>query len=87
MNISVKTKPNSKHFKAVWTGSVLNVNLTAPTKNGEANEQLVRSLADLFGVSRKLVVILSGRHHRNKLVGVEITRREFNSAVSSIYEK
>ncbi len=87
MKINVNAKPNSKHLKAVWTGSRLNIHLTAPAKDGKANEQLVRSLADLFGVSKKLILILSGHSHKNKLVSIKITRREFNSVVSSIHEK
>jgi uncharacterized protein (TIGR00251 family) len=52
-------------------GGVLRVKLTAPPAGGEANEQLVKLLADELGVRKSSVRILRGRASRNK--GVEVT--------------
>lgn len=51
-------------------GGVLRVRLTAPPAGGEANEQLVKLLADGLGVSKSSVRILRGRASRNKVVEV-----------------
>ncbi|HUW65708.1 MAG TPA: DUF167 domain-containing protein [Spirochaetia bacterium] len=52
-------------------GEALKVHLTAPPVEGEANEALIRFLAEKLGVSRGAVRLVSGQNSRHKLVRVE----------------
>lgn len=63
--------PNSRvnRVESAEDGS-LRVRLTAPAVDGKANAALTRFLADQLDVSRSSIQILSGEHHRNKVIGV-----------------
>jgi len=71
MNISVTVKPNAKvervqqidstHFKA---------SVKARPREGEANEALVRVLAEYFDLPRSRFKIVRGLTGRNKLINV-----------------
>ncbi|MEK7833575.1 MAG: DUF167 domain-containing protein [Acidobacteriota bacterium] len=49
----------------------LKIRLAAPPVDGEANEELVRFLSKLFGVTRAQIVIRSGQTSRNKLIVID----------------
>jgi uncharacterized protein (TIGR00251 family) len=49
---------------------VLKVRLASPPVEGEANEELIRLLAKLFGSTRQRIAILSGQTSKNKVVSV-----------------
>lgn len=46
------------------------VKLTAPPVDGQANELLVRVLADYFNVSNGLIKIVGGKTARTKIVDI-----------------
>ena len=48
-------------------GDALKLAVTAPPLDGKANREVAAYLAEIFGVSRKSVDLLSGRQSRNKL--------------------
>ncbi len=48
-------------------GDALKLAVTAPPLDGKANREVVVYLAEILGVSRKSVDLLSGRQSRNKL--------------------
>lgn len=52
-------------------GEALKVHLTAPPVEGQANEALIRFLADRLGVPRASVRLLAGQSSRHKVVRVE----------------
>ena len=49
---------------------VLKIRLAAPPVEGQANEELIRLLAELFDTPRRRVAILSGQTSKNKIVSV-----------------
>ena len=51
-------------------GQALKIRLAAPPIEGAANTALVALLADLLGVARSAVQIVTGQHSRSKLVEV-----------------
>jgi uncharacterized protein len=60
--LSVKVVPgSSKTCLAGSIGSMLKVKVAAAPEKGKANECLIGYLADLFGIRKKNVVILSGQ--------------------------
>jgi len=69
---SVKVVPGSSRTRlAGQMGSMLKVNIAAVAERGKANECLIEYLADLLGVRKKAVAILSGRTAGVKQIRVE----------------
>jgi len=67
--IVVEVKPNSsKILVEKITDQVYKVKLTAPPVEGKANAQLIKVLADYFGIGKSRVEIKSGKNARNKVV-------------------
>jgi uncharacterized protein (TIGR00251 family) len=69
--IDVRVIPRASRAGAagVRDGALL-LRLQAPPVEGAANAEVVDILADLLGVSRRAVTILSGHHNRRKRVAV-----------------
>jgi uncharacterized protein (TIGR00251 family) len=62
-------------------GDAWKLDLTAPPAEGKANEECVRFLAELTGVPRARVRIVTGLTSRTKVVEIEgITPEEFGRA-------
>ncbi len=65
-------------------GDAWKLDLTAPPVEGKANEECVRFLAELVGVPRARVRIVTGLTSRTKLVEIEgVTEEEFSSAAGT----
>lgn len=56
-------------------GGALKVRLAAPPVDGKANAELVRFLADAFGVPLRSVTLLRGAASRSKRVRIEAPSR------------
>ncbi len=69
----VRVVPNASRAAVVgrMADGVLKVKVCAPPEGGRANDAVVELLADIFGVPRRAVSILSGQSSRNKRVGIE----------------
>jgi uncharacterized protein (TIGR00251 family) len=52
----------------------ITISLKSPPKGGKANLELIKKLADYFGVSNDEIRILSGKTSRKKLVEVQKVR-------------
>jgi uncharacterized protein len=72
MQKRIKVKPNSKSPKIVEEedGS-LTVYLKSPPIDGKANEELIKVLANKYGVTKSCITIKSGLTSRQKLVEIE----------------
>jgi uncharacterized protein (TIGR00251 family) len=69
---TVRVQPRASRSEVVGElDGALKIRLAAPPVDGEANEELIRFLAKLFGISRQKVSILSGQTSKNKLVRVD----------------
>jgi len=64
----------------------LRVRIAAPPVDGAANEELVKTLAQAFNVSRRAVEITSGHNSKLKRVGVTGATPEMLLAFKSVPE-
>jgi uncharacterized protein (TIGR00251 family) len=70
--ITVKVHPRAKHTAIMSRlGDAYKLDVAAPPVEGKANEECLRFFAELAGVARARVRIVSGSTSRNKLVEVE----------------
>ncbi len=72
MKVRIKVKPNSKaqSIREDPDGS-LTVRLKSPPVDGRANDELIRALAEKFGVPKSRVGIVTGHSSRTKLVEID----------------
>jgi uncharacterized protein (TIGR00251 family) len=69
LRLKVRVKPRASKSRVLGPkGDTLEVAVAAPPVDGAANEELVRTLADHYGVPKRAVEILSGETARIKLV-------------------
>ena len=70
MKIQVKVKPKSKTEELSEEGDSFIVKVKEPPKEGKANQAVVKSLAQHFGVPQSQVSILSGFRSKDKVIEV-----------------
>jgi uncharacterized protein (TIGR00251 family) len=70
LNVRTQPRASSDGFAEVLDDRI-KIRITAPPVDGKANRQLSILLADIFGVSRAQVSILSGETGRNKRILIE----------------
>jgi uncharacterized protein (TIGR00251 family) len=82
---TVKVHPRARRSAVTGRlGDAWKLDLTAPPVEGKANEECVRFLAELVGVPRARVRIVTGLTSRTKLVEIEgVTEEEFSSAAGT----
>jgi len=79
---TVKVHPRARRSAVTGRlGDAWKLDLTAPPAEGKANEECVRLLAEVAGVPRARVRIVTGLTSRTKVVEIEgITEEEFGRA-------
>ena len=71
LRLKVRVKPRASKSRVLGVREdVLEVAVAAPPVDGAANEELVRTLAEHYGVPKRAVEILSGETARIKIVRV-----------------
>ena len=71
LRITVRVKPRASKSRVLGPkGAELEVAIAAPPVDGAANEELVRTLAEHYGVPKRAVEIVSGHASRIKIVSV-----------------
>jgi uncharacterized protein len=69
VRLRVRVKPRASKSQVLgWKGAELEVAVAAPPVDGEANAELVRTLADHFSLAKSDIEILSGKSGRSKLI-------------------
>ena len=69
--LDLHVQPGAKRTEVAGThGDRLKIRLAAPPVDGAANDELVRFLAEAFGVPRRNVTIVTGATARRKRVRV-----------------
>lgn len=65
--LAVRAQPGARRegVAGAWNG-MLKVAVTAPPEDGRANERLREALAELFGLARSDVTLVSGERARSK---------------------
>ena len=83
--ITVKVHPRARRAAVTGRlGEAWKLDLTAPPVEGKANEECVRLLAEVAGVARERVRIVTGLTSRVKVVEIEgITEEEFGRAAGT----
>ena len=72
LTLTLHIQPGAKKTEVAGEhGDALKIRLAAPPVDGKANAELVRLLAEAFGVPRRQVAILRGETSRDKLVRVD----------------
>ncbi|MGA2039238.1 MAG: DUF167 domain-containing protein [Bryobacteraceae bacterium] len=75
--ITIKAHPRAaRSAVAGRLGEAWKLRLAAPPAEGKANEECVRFLAELAGVARSRVHVISGATARTKIVDVEGVAQE-----------
>lgn len=70
--LRVRVLPRSRANRILgWQDGRLRISLTAPPVEGAANEALLRFLAEVLGVKRRELSLVSGQSGREKTVAVE----------------
>jgi hypothetical protein len=79
---TVKVHPRARRSAVTGRlGDAWKLDLAAPPAQGKANDACVRFLAELVGVSRARVRIVTGLTSRTKVVEIEgVTEEEFGKA-------
>ena len=83
--LTVKVHPRARRSAVTGRlGDAWKLDLTAPPAAGKANQECVRFLAELLGVPRARVRILTGLTSRTKVVEIEgVTEEEFGKAAGA----
>ena len=72
VTVTIQTTPNAPRSEIVgWLGDRLKVKVKAPAVEGKANAELIRFLAERFGVRPNAVVLVRGDTARLKVVRLE----------------
>jgi uncharacterized protein (TIGR00251 family) len=75
--IEVRVHPRAKRTAITGRlGEVYKLDLAAPPVDGKANDECIRYLAELAGVSRAAVRVLRGQTNRNKVVEIDGVTQE-----------
>ncbi len=78
--LAVRIQPRaSRNGILVRSDGSLTIRLTAPPVDGAANEALIKFLADVLGVGRSQIEIVSGQTSRQKRI--RIAGRELDSVL------
>ncbi|EKE16166.1 MAG: hypothetical protein ACD_11C00029G0046 [uncultured bacterium] len=72
MRIYVRVSPrSSKNSVEKISDGEYKVKLTAPPVDGQANDMLIKVLADYFGVSKSSLKIVGGKSAKTKMIDIE----------------
>lgn len=68
LQLKIRPQAQVSRFRGPLGDDTFKVDIAAVPENGEANEELVRFLAETFGTSKSLVEIMVGQTSRQKTV-------------------
>lgn len=72
LTLNLQITPNAPRSEIVgWMGDRLKLKIKAPAVEGKANAELVRFLAEAFGVRPNAVTLVRGETARLKVVRIE----------------
>jgi uncharacterized protein (TIGR00251 family) len=81
----IQVLPRSSQCKLVgFQGDFLKIKITAPPVDSRANEECIRFLADILGVKKDRVHIVSGLKARKKTIAIQgLTIKDVELALSA----
>ena len=70
--ITVRVQPNASQNNILgFKDGVLRIRIAAPPIKGKANQELIKFLGDVLGVSKGNLAIKKGMTSRTKVIGIE----------------
>lgn len=84
--LRVRVNPRSSRNQVTgWHDSTLAIKITAPPVDGAANKACIEYLADLLGVKKSQISIISGAASRDKVFMIDdISSEEIDQRLSSL---
>jgi uncharacterized protein (TIGR00251 family) len=83
--LSVKVNPGSSKRTFEWRNDHLKVNLKSPPVDGEANDELLDAVEELFGLESGNVILKRGRTSTNKTLLLKgISRNELTDTLKTL---
>jgi uncharacterized protein (TIGR00251 family) len=72
LTLAVRARPgaSSTTITGMMADGSLKISLAAPAEEGKANRELIRFLAETFGVGRGNIAIVSGETGRRKVIRI-----------------
>lgn len=74
LNVHVQPRAGKDEIAGLY-GDKLKIRIKAPPVDGKANQHLTEFLADVFGVAKRDVVLLSGETGRDKRFRISFPKR------------
>ena len=69
--IVVQVQPNASQSKVSrFEDGVLHLRIAAPPIRGKANQELIRFLSDILGVSKARLTIVKGKTSKRKVISI-----------------
>ena len=68
--VRVTPRASRNEIVEIQGDGTVRIHLTAPAHEGKANEELIKFLAEIFGVPKSNVDIVAGANGRDKLISV-----------------
>lgn len=82
MKLTVRLTPNAKENQIVgWDGETLLVRIHAPPREGAANEELIRFLAEQFRLPKTSITFNKGSRSRLKTIDLPLTPAQIRSCL------
>ncbi len=70
--LRVKVQPGARRNEVLgFQGEVLRLRVTAPPERGRANEAVIEMLAEVLGLPKSRLAVVTGAASRNKVIAVE----------------
>ena len=70
--IIVQVQPNAGQNKVVhFEGGVWHLRIAAPPIKGQANQELIKFLSDILGISKSSLIIKKGMTGKRKVIAIE----------------
>ncbi|KAI8926287.1 hypothetical protein BC831DRAFT_457235 [Entophlyctis helioformis] len=72
VKVAAHVKPGAKASQVVETaGDAVGIQLAAPARDGEANQEFLRFMADTLGVRKHQLSLIAGHKSRDKVLRIE----------------
>lgn len=68
--LPIKVKPNSRQEKVTFENGMLLMRVNAPPRDGEANEAVIRLLAELLRIPKSQITIAGGHSSSLKRISI-----------------
>ena len=70
--IIVQVQPNASQNKVVrFEGGAWHLRIAAPPIKGKANQELIKFLSDILGISKSSLIIKKGMTGKRKVIAIE----------------